>query len=209
MPADAGKKNDVATPRTTCNAIRCQSCARSSSSRQAITLCAAPLTTLAATMTRLRGRRSAQTPPTRMKTICGAQPAASTKPRSEAEPRSSTAKARAMGAMAVPASEMSCPAKRNRNCRSPSGLRLLLRSITRMNLSPAARLCCAAHYAPGEAPNLSTTQLGTRAKRACPVSPRKVRSTLRVTAYGQCAEPSQPYQPSGSISALILARRRL
>src|SRR6266498_3478935 len=152
---------------------------KSGRSRQAITLCAAPLTTLAATMTRLRGRRSAQTPPTRMKTICGAQPAASTKPRSEAEPRSSTAKARAMGAIAVPASEMSCPAKRSRNCRSPSGLRLLLRSITRMNLSPAARLCRAAHYAPGEAPNLSTTQLGTRAKRACPVSPQSAQHFAR------------------------------
>src|SRR6266498_2173045 len=69
---EAGKKNDVAIPRKTCSATRCQTSARSSNNKQAIAPCATPLKTFVTTMTTLRGSRSAHTPPTRMKTICGA-----------------------------------------------------------------------------------------------------------------------------------------
>src|SRR5215213_3051445 len=74
------------------------------------------------TITRWRGSRSAKTPPKSTSSSCGIQPAARTRPRSVAEcVRSSTAKASAIGATAVPRRETSWPVNRRRNSRPASG----------------------------------------------------------------------------------------
>src|SRR5829696_8124158 len=124
IPWAAGKKNAVAVPRTSCSAISCQTSAAPVSTSTAIAACAAPAIESDTTMTWWRGSRSAQMPPTRMKTTCGSVLAATTSPRSVAEPpMSSTAKARAIGANADPKRDTVRPRKSSRKSRSASGLR--------------------------------------------------------------------------------------
>ncbi len=75
----------------------------------------------AETMIVRRGRRSAQTPPIRTNSVCGRMPAISTMPRSVGEPpRSSTAKASAIGKMPSPSTETAWPQKKSENSRSRS-----------------------------------------------------------------------------------------
>jgi hypothetical protein len=74
------------------------------------------------TITRLRGSRSAQMPPTRRNSTCGSDLAARTYPRSAFDPvRSRTANASATFANALPMKEVVLPRKRSRNGRCPSG----------------------------------------------------------------------------------------
>ena len=71
-------------------------------------------------MTRCRGRRSAQTPPTSRKITKGAVRAARTAPRADAEPcvRSRIAKTSAIGATSSPTIELALARKTKRNSRS-------------------------------------------------------------------------------------------
>ena len=72
--------------------------------------CAAAPTRSAETITTWRGIRSAQTPPTTRKRICGRKLAASTIPRSDGEPVSpTTANASATGAIVLPSIEIVRP----------------------------------------------------------------------------------------------------
>ena len=81
-----------------------------------------PLTTFETTITRWRGSRSAQMPPTSRKSTCGRERAARTKPRSAFEPvRSRTANASATLANALPMNDVVRPRNRNRKLRSRSG----------------------------------------------------------------------------------------
>ena len=86
--------------------------------------CTRPLTTFAPTITRLRGRRSAQTPPARMKTSWLTVKQASTTPMSEAPPPiSRIANASATYEKDAPRREIVRPAKNSRKSRSRSGAR--------------------------------------------------------------------------------------
>src|SRR5688500_3425282 len=115
-------KNAAAIPRTHATQTMCQTCAVPVSKRIASAPWAAAPTRSAATMTTWRGTRSAQTPPTTRKRICGRKLAASTSPRSDGDPvRSTTAKARATGAMVLPSIEIVRPVKSRKKRRSPSG----------------------------------------------------------------------------------------
>ena len=85
-------------------------------------------------MTRRRPTRSAHRPPTSAKSANGIPPAARTRPRSLAEPSSSTAKAMATGVMRSPTTESAWPQKRSLNvgcsrreagslrCNAPDGI---------------------------------------------------------------------------------------
>ena len=68
MPVDAGPKNDAAMPKIVAETARCQTSTTSVKNTSATTICAAARTASDAIMIRRRGRRSAQTPPTRVKT---------------------------------------------------------------------------------------------------------------------------------------------
>src|SRR5262245_9491369 len=136
-PVEAGKKNANAVPPIACRTIKCQSSAFPVSSSSAVTACAEPVSTSEATITRFRGSRSAQTPPTSMKTSCGTIRAASTSPRSDAEPvRSRTANAIATGAIALPKNEIPRARKRRRNSRRASGPRRLRGLGTLVDVAP-------------------------------------------------------------------------
>jgi hypothetical protein len=130
-PVDAGKKNANPVPPIAWSTTRCQISALPVSSRAAVAACDPPVTRSATTITRWRGSRSAQTPPMSRKTSCGTIRAASTSPRSDAEPvRSRTAKASAIGAIALPRNEIPRARKRSRNSRLASGPKRLTQAAS-------------------------------------------------------------------------------
>jgi len=120
-PVEAGVKNESALPITSASAMRCQSSALPVMRRVETTACVAARTRSQATITRWRGRRSDQTPPTRVSTTRGRAKAANTRPRSPAEPVSSrTAKASATPTSESPMAEPVWPIQSRRNWRSES-----------------------------------------------------------------------------------------
>ena len=78
IPVEAGKKNAKLAPPSAESTMSCQISALPLSSSAAVTACTEPLTTLEATITRWRGSRSAQIPPTSMKITSGIACAART-----------------------------------------------------------------------------------------------------------------------------------
>ena len=120
-PIEAGMKNAAALPITTAKAISCQISALPVISRVAITACAPARTRSQATITCCRGRRSDQTPPANVNRTRGNAKAAKTRPRSAADPvSSSTAKASATPTSASPRYEPVCPIHSRRKSRSES-----------------------------------------------------------------------------------------
>ncbi len=108
----------------------------------------------AAIITRRREMRSATTPPTSRHATSGTVRAASTIPRSVAEPvRSSTAKDRATGTTASPSSDTTCAPNTSRKSRSSSGPRRGRRRIAPLSVRrPTPRgkgEVCVSDRAPG------------------------------------------------------------
>src|SRR5262249_42793757 len=140
-PLAAGKKNALLAPLTAARAAICQIRACPEKRSAATVAWLRSLSTFDATITRFRGSRSAQMPPSSRKTTTGSVRAASTKPRSAFESvRSSTAKASAMFAKALPTYEVVVLRKRRRNSRSCSGPRSGRRTLVPVALQPRVRL---------------------------------------------------------------------
>ena len=78
IPLEAGKKNAELAPATAVSAATCQICACPEKSRIAIAAWLAPETRFETTITRCRGSRSDQIPPTSRNTSVGIERAAST-----------------------------------------------------------------------------------------------------------------------------------
>jgi hypothetical protein len=134
---EAGLKNAEAVPWTAWSAASCQMWASPATSSAAIAPWLAKRTASAPTMTPRRGRRSPTTPPTSRKATSGTVRAASTMPRSEADPvSSSTANASATGTIPSPTSEIAWPVKSRRNSRSRKTSRLRGARMAR-EVSPA------------------------------------------------------------------------
>ena len=101
--ADAGRLTPATAPLRMLNTINAGTVADPVTTRAATPPCVSAAATDVPTSRRLRGRRSARTPPKRRTATFAIERAATTSPRSAAEPvRSSTAKARAIGATALP-----------------------------------------------------------------------------------------------------------
>ena len=131
-PVEAGPKKALAPPRTNDATIRCQSATESVKKASASSACVPARTRSAAIITSWRGRRSDQTPPTRMKITRAPNIAAKTSPRSAAEPvRSSTANVSASGTSASPSAEIAWPSQSSLNCRSLSASKLASNPLTR------------------------------------------------------------------------------
>ncbi len=110
-PAHAGWWNASAAPPTVASTASCQTCAWPEISSTPIAPCPAAEMTSAATITRIRGRRSAQTPPASSSTATGTSSAPSTMPSAVGESvSSSTAKASAIGVIHDPSSDTACAA---------------------------------------------------------------------------------------------------
>src|SRR3954453_2773053 len=121
-PVDAGLKNAVAVPANACRTISSQICAVCDRSNAAVVAWMPIRTTSAVSITPRRGNRSPNTPPTSRKITSGAALAASTRPRSRADPvRSSPAPASANGPAPSQSSDTVCPMKNSRTSRSRSG----------------------------------------------------------------------------------------
>ena len=176
IPADAGKKKADTNPFKAAIVSRCHSSARPVSSSTASSPCVAMLARFDPTMTAFRGSRSAQIPPTRRKITCGTDRAARTRPRSVFDPvTSSTAKARAVFAIAFPRNDTARPPKRRRNWRWANGPR-----------RPAAGAC----------PSTASSRRRTaRAGRRAPSGrPRPRRPPRR----GACGQPRSTRPASSS-----------
>ena len=140
-PVVAGLKTAVAAPCTPCSTTICQIWASPVRSSTASRPCAPSRARSAAIIAWRRDTRSATTPPTSRSATSGTQRAASTRPRSVAEPvTSSTAKARATGTMPSPTNDDACAVKNSLNSRSESASRALGRLIPAASHRPPARL---------------------------------------------------------------------
>jgi hypothetical protein len=119
----AGITNPSPAPYSTARATNAMSEACPDRTTAAVVACAAPCTSEAPTSTRLRGRRSESTPPNNTTAPFAPCRAANTMPRSVALPTSSTAKARAMFAIASPSDVTSVAENSRRYSRSTSAPR--------------------------------------------------------------------------------------
>ena len=124
-PAEAGKAKAPTAPLTASITASCQICAWPESSSVAASPWVIAPSALETTITRVREKRSATTPPKSMSRTCGMVRQAITRPSAATEPeRSSTAKARAMGATALPRKEAKRPKKSCRNAWKRSGAKV-------------------------------------------------------------------------------------
>ncbi len=121
IPEIAGLKNALAAPAIAASAAIAQTPGSPAISSAAIRPWAAKRMRSVVTISARRGSRSAHTPPTSRNATSGIVRAASTMPRSLAEPVcSSTAKASATPTMPSPSSETAWPRNSSRNGRSVS-----------------------------------------------------------------------------------------
>ncbi len=117
-PVNAGLKKAEPAPTTAARTMKPHSGGLDTRIHTPRPSCARVRPTSEASMTIRRLKRSARTPPTRIKMTTGASPAADTKPTSLALPWRNTAKAMATGAMPVPICDADCPTKNRKKFRS-------------------------------------------------------------------------------------------
>ena len=121
-PSDAGPKKAEAAPKTALVTKKSGSVMWPVRSITPMNAWTTPRTRSQASITARRGRRSATTPPTSVKTTREPSPTASTPPSATVEwPTASTAKAIATGTSASPAAEATRPSQRSLNGRCRSG----------------------------------------------------------------------------------------